>query len=165
MPRARDEQAIAYSIPTALRAVRWTERMIDYTIVRPGSGPACARKLLYRTLRLDLLHHKCRKLLHHLQVQPDSYFAALLVDALASVRFVYGSYIIRGGHPTDGMYFISSGAVEVLVGGQRAKRAREPPRAVSPLRTAKRACEPRVNFHRLLAARNGAREHDEQPAR
>ena len=54
---------------------------------------------------------------------------------------------------------------EVLVGGQRAKRAREPPRAVSPLRTAKRACEPRVNFHRLLAARNGAREHDEQPAR
>jgi hypothetical protein len=46
-------RAVAYAIPAALEGVAWTEQMVDYTLVRPVSGPACARKLLYQTLRLN----------------------------------------------------------------------------------------------------------------
>ena len=64
---------------------------------------------------------KCRVVLEALNIleSEDSQVSYILCDTLKRVVFVAGDYVIREGQEAAGMYFISSGLVEVS-GGRAA---------------------------------------------
>ena len=77
----------------------------------------CMDAWIHTQVRLQ----KCRVVLEALNIleADDSQVSYILCDTLKRVVFVAGDYVIREGQEAAGMYFISSGLVEVS-GGRAA---------------------------------------------
>ena len=67
-------------------------------------------------LRQEISLHKCRAVLSILQVLDTTTpgLAGAISQQLERVVYVGGDYIIRAGEEAEGMYFVSSGVVEVV---------------------------------------------------
>ena len=102
-------------LPRGLRTKLRTYHQLRF----PGHRAFDEDKILSE-LSAPLMHEvrmqKCRNVLTALNIieKDDSQVAYYLCDKLTRVVFVAGDYIIREGQEAAGMYFISSGLVEVV---------------------------------------------------
>ena len=120
--RERIDRALQYARVKQLPQELKDKLLFYYHIAYPDGRYFSEWEILAevpRPLRLNLLAHRCRRLLFYLKVDPDSYFGSLLISELKPVRFIFDSYVIKEEHPSTGLYFIESGSVEVTITGRR----------------------------------------------